>query len=32
VALSCSKEEEISREEYDTTIAQPLRDVFKERK
>jgi uncharacterized protein (TIGR03790 family) len=32
VALSCSKEEEISREEYDTTIAQPLREVFKERK
>jgi uncharacterized protein (TIGR03790 family) len=32
VGLSCSKEEEISREEYDTTIAEPLRAVFKERK
>jgi uncharacterized protein (TIGR03790 family) len=31
VPLSCSKEEEISREEYDTTIADPLRAVFKER-
>jgi uncharacterized protein (TIGR03790 family) len=32
VGLSCSKEEEISREEYDATIAEPLRAVFKERK
>jgi uncharacterized protein (TIGR03790 family) len=32
VALSCSKEEEISREEYDSTIADPLRAIFKERK
>ena len=32
VGLSCSKDEEISREEYDTTIAQPLRAVFTERK
>src|ERR1043166_97531 len=29
--LDCSSEEEISREEYDATIAKPLRDVFKER-
>jgi uncharacterized protein (TIGR03790 family) len=32
VALTCSKEEEISRDEYDSTIAQPLREVFKQRK
>jgi uncharacterized protein (TIGR03790 family) len=32
VALSCSTEEEISREEYDSTIAEPLRAVFTERK
>ncbi|MDP9004067.1 MAG: TIGR03790 family protein, partial [Verrucomicrobiota bacterium] len=32
VALTCSTEEEISREEYDATIAQPLREVFKQRK
>lgn len=32
VGLSCSKDEEISREEYDTTIAGPLRAVFAERK
>ena len=31
VALACPKEEEISREEYDTTIAEPLRAIFKER-
>ena len=31
VPLACPKEEEISREEYDTTIAEPLRAVFKER-
>lgn len=32
VALNCSKEEEISREEYDLTIADPLRKTFSERK
>src|SRR6266403_4141701 len=31
VGLECSTEEEISREEYDTTIANPLRDIFNER-
>jgi uncharacterized protein (TIGR03790 family) len=31
VALTCSTEEEISREEYDANIAAPLRDIFKER-
>jgi len=31
VGLECSTEEEISREEYDATIAKPLRDVFKTR-
>jgi len=31
VGLECSTEEEISREEYDATIANPLRDIFKER-
>lgn len=31
VALTCSREEEISREEYDQTIADPLREIFKER-
>ncbi len=31
VGLTCPTEEEISREEYDTTIADPLRDIFKER-
>jgi len=31
IALACPKEEEISREEYDTTIAEPLRAIFKER-
>src|SRR5260370_30683798 len=29
--LNCSTEEEISREEYDTTIADPLREMFKQR-
>src|SRR6266404_1813215 len=29
--LNCSTEEEISREEYDTTIAGPLREIFKQR-
>jgi uncharacterized protein (TIGR03790 family) len=32
VPLSCSKTEEISRDEYDTMIRDPLRAVFKERK
>ncbi len=32
IGLICSTEEEISREEYDTTLAEPLRDIFKERK
>jgi len=31
VGLTCSTEEEISREEYDASIADPLRDLFKER-
>jgi uncharacterized protein (TIGR03790 family) len=31
VGLDCSTEEEISRDEYDATIANPLRDVFKTR-
>jgi uncharacterized protein (TIGR03790 family) len=31
VGLACSVEEEISREEYDTTIAEPLREIFKQR-
>lgn len=31
LALQCSTEEEISREEYDTTIADPLRKTFDER-
>jgi uncharacterized protein (TIGR03790 family) len=31
VGLTCSIEEEISREEYDTTIANPLREIFKTR-
>lgn len=31
VGLECSTEEEISRQEYDQTIAQPLRKMFKER-
>lgn len=32
VGLTCSTEEEISREEYETNIAEPLRKVFKERR
>lgn len=32
VGLECSAEEEITREEYDNTIANPLREVFRERK
>lgn len=31
VGLACSKEEEISREEYDRTIAGPLRETLKKR-
>jgi len=31
VGLACSTEEEISRDEYDTTIANPLREIFKTR-
>src|SRR5205809_6186253 len=30
VGLTCSTEEEISREEYDTTVAHPLREIFKQ--
>ncbi len=32
VGLECSNEEEISRQEYDATIADPLRKTFTERK
>src|SRR5439155_2095229 len=32
VGLSCSGDEEISREEYDTKIANPLREVFQARR
>jgi uncharacterized protein (TIGR03790 family) len=32
IGLDCSLEEEISREEYDTTIAEPLREIFKGRR
>ena len=32
IGLKCSREEEISREEYDRTIAEPLREIFTERK
>ena len=32
VGLTCSTDEEISREEYDANIAGPLRDTFKTRK
>ena len=31
VGLECSTEEEISREDYDRTIAEPLREIFKQR-
>jgi uncharacterized protein (TIGR03790 family) len=31
VGLTCSGDEEVTREEYDTNIANPLRDVFKKR-
>lgn len=32
IGLTCSTEEEISREDYDSTIAQPLREIFKSRR
>src|SRR5689334_23600637 len=32
VALDCPSEEEISREQYDVTIAAPLRKIFHERR
>ena len=32
VGLECSTEEEISRQEYDETIARPLRKIFDEHK
>jgi uncharacterized protein (TIGR03790 family) len=32
VGLDCSTEEEISRDEYDSTIANPLRAIFKKRR
>ena len=32
IGLTCSTEEEISRDDYDATIAEPLRVLFKERK
>lgn len=31
IGLECSSEEEISRQEYDTTIAEPLRKIFTDR-
>ena len=31
VGLDCPPEEEISREQYDTTVAEPLRKIFEER-
>src|SRR6266852_2329847 len=31
VGLTCSTEEEISREDFDATIADPLREIFKTR-
>jgi uncharacterized protein (TIGR03790 family) len=31
IGLTCSTEEEISRDDYDTTIAEPLREIFKSR-
>jgi uncharacterized protein (TIGR03790 family) len=31
IGLNCSTEEEISREEYGATIADPLREIFKQR-
>src|SRR5689334_8549842 len=32
IALDCPSEEEISREQYDVTIAAPLRKIFHERR
>ena len=32
VGLACPSDEEISREDYDNTIALPLREIFRERK
>ncbi|MDQ6625433.1 MAG: TIGR03790 family protein [Verrucomicrobiota bacterium] len=32
VGLACSRDEEISREDYDRTIRDPLREVFQQRK
>jgi uncharacterized protein (TIGR03790 family) len=32
IGLNCPTEEEISRDDYDTTIAEPLRQIFKERR
>ena len=32
VGLDCSKDEEINREDYDRTIAGPLRDILKQRR
>src|SRR5438874_6835337 len=31
IGITCSTEEAISREEYDATIAEPLREIFKQR-
>jgi uncharacterized protein (TIGR03790 family) len=31
IGLTCSTEEEISRDDYDTTIAEPMREIFKSR-
>ncbi|MEY2438911.1 MAG: hypothetical protein QOI34_296 [Verrucomicrobiota bacterium] len=31
VALDCSAEEEITRDEYESSVAQPLREIFKQR-
>jgi uncharacterized protein (TIGR03790 family) len=31
IGLTCSTEEEIRREEYDATVAEPLREIFKQR-
>src|SRR5436309_1811588 len=31
IGLDCSTEEEISRDDYEATIAQPLREIFKTR-
>ena len=31
VGLDCATDEDVSRDDYEATIAQPLRDAFKER-